>query len=219
MFNPEQPRTYDGHEKHSDNEKGKVVRSVRETTVEPVETESPEERSKKVDEIKASLGTEANEEVGHNERREIFEQFGRERGEILNNILTHEVTSNGIDLVPVVGGGKMLSEALYGKTLSGETLEGKERIIHAGVAAGSLLLDATALGAAAKTGVLAGRSIKLVEKAGSQLAAKGATKSSRIFQSTARFMEKHPKLVEKMEQTADTKIRELVHDIEDYRRS
>src|SRR3989344_2086565 len=110
----------------------------------------------------------------------------------------------------------MLVESISGKELSGHKLSGKERIIHGAIGAGSLALDFTGIGEMSKAGVLAGRSVGLVEKVGAGLATKGAIRSARVFEKTAEFMVKHPDLTAKAELYADTKMRGMITQIKDY---
>lgn len=152
------------------------------------------------------------------EKERTMEGFQEKRGAILTNVLTSETVNSGLNLVPFAGGGKMLVESISGKELSGHKLSGKERIIHGAIGAGSLALDFTGIGEMSKAGVLAGRSVGLVEKVGAGLATKGAVRSARIFEKTAEFMVKHPDLTAKAELYADSKIRGVVAQIKDYQR-
>ena len=152
------------------------------------------------------------------EREKIKEQFQEKRGNILTNFLTSEVTSNGLDLVPFAGSGKMVAESIAGKTLAGKRLTGKERIIHGAMGAGSLTLDFIGIGEAKSVAIIAGKSVSLVEKIGAKLAAKGSIKSARIFFITAKFMTKHPQLTARAEQFAEVKIKEKIQDIKKYRK-
>jgi len=65
---------------------------------------------------------EAGPEAGP-ERDQIFEQASAERGGFLRDTLTSSLVSNGLDLVPFVGGGKMLVESIAGQTLNGEEID------------------------------------------------------------------------------------------------
>lgn len=155
---------------------------------------------------------------GNVEKERTIEGFQEKRGAILTNVLTSETVNSGLNLVPFAGGGKMLVESISGKELSGHKLSGKERIVHGAIGAGSLALDFTGIGEVSKAGVLAGRSVGLVEKVGAGLATKGAVRSARIFEKTAEFMVKHPDLTAKAELYADSKIRGVVTQIKDYQR-
>jgi hypothetical protein len=151
------------------------------------------------------------------EREKTIEQFQEKRGDLLTNVLTSEMTSNGLDLVPFAGSGKMIVESISGKTLTGRKLTGKERIIHGAMGAGSLALDFTGIGEAKDAAIIAGKSIGLVEKVGAKLAERGAIKGARIFLTTGKFMAEHPQLTARAEQFAEMKIREQIRSIKDYR--
>ena len=153
------------------------------------------------------------------EKQEIMESFQEKRGGILTNFLTSEMISNGLNLVPFAGGGKMLIESFHGGTLGGEKLAGKDRLVHAGIAAASLGIDFTMLGAAGKGTILVGRSLPLIEKIGSQLVARGSLKSARIFAATSRFMAEHPKLVEEAEKAAEIQLNLAVERIKEYQKT
>lgn len=155
---------------------------------------------------------------GNIEKERTIEGFQEKRGAILTNVLTSETVNSGLNLIPFAGGGKMIVESISGKELSGHKLSGKERIIHGAIGAGSLALDFTGIGEMSKAGVLAGRSVGLVEKVGAGLATKGAVRSARVFEKTAEFMVKHPDLTAKAELYADSKIRGVVTQIKDYQR-
>jgi len=139
-------------------------------------------------------------------KRSIMEHFGGERGEMLKGLLTSEVTSNGLDMVPFVGGGKMLTESIWGSKLTGEKLSGKERIIHGAMGAGILALDFTGAGELLS---LTGKSPELVQKIGSKLAEKGMASGAKIFEKSAAFMAEHPDLTRKAEEYAQAKIKGL----------
>ena len=152
------------------------------------------------------------------EREKTIEQAQEKRGNLLTNVLTSEIASNGLDLVPFAGSGKMIVEGIAGKTLDGRKLTGKERIIHAAMGAGSLALDFTGIGEAKDAAILAGKSIGLLEKVGAKLAEKGAIKGAKIFLATSEFMAKHPQMVAHAEKFAEAKIREKIKDIKNYRK-
>jgi hypothetical protein len=151
------------------------------------------------------------------QRESTIEKFQEERGTMLTDILTSEMTSNSLDLVPFAGGGKMMVESIAGKTLSGEELSGKDRIIHGAMGAGSLALDFTGIGEAKDVAVITGKSIGLVEKVGAKLAEKGSVNGAKIFERSAQFMADHSQLTSQAEQFAEGKIREQIQDIKDYR--
>lgn len=151
------------------------------------------------------------------EREKVIEEAQEKRGNMLSNVLTSEMVSNGLDLVPFAGSGKILVEGLAGKTLDGKKLTGKERIIHAAMGAGSLALDFTGIGEAKDIALIAGKSVGLVEKVGAKLAERGEIKGAKIFLATSEFMAKHPELTAKAEQFAETKLNALVREIKAYK--
>jgi hypothetical protein len=164
------------------------------------------------------LAKDTKEKIKNIEKERTMEGFQQERGTILRDLLSFETMNSGINLVPFAGGGKMLVEAIAGKELTGNELTGKERVIHGAIGAGSLALDFTGIGEAGKVGVIAGKSIGLIEKIGARLSAKGAVRSARIFEKTAEFMVKNPELTAKAEIYADTKIKSLITKIKDYQK-
>lgn len=164
------------------------------------------------------------EAVGHGERTEnqaererIMDQFQEKRGNMLTNFMTSEMASNGLDLVPFAGSGKMIVESITGKTLSGNKLTGKDRVIHAAIGAGSLALDFTGIGEAKDVALITGKSVGLVEKVSVKLAERGALKSAKVFEITSKFMAEHPQLVGRAEQYTELKLREGIQSIKDYR--
>jgi len=174
----------------------------------------------KSEDISAEIPATSNAERKDNnvEREATIEQAQEKRGNMLTNVLTSEIASNGLDLVPFAGSGKMIVEGIAGKTLDGRKLTGKERIIHAAMGAGSLALDFTGIGEAKDLAIIAGKSVGLVEKVGAKLAEKGAIKGAKIFLATSEFMAKHPELTAKAEQFAEMKIKEQIQNIKDYRK-
>lgn len=165
-------------------------------------------------------GTETNDatDLENQEQKEsTIEKFQEERGGMLTDIMTSEITSNSLDLVPFAGGGKMMVESIAGKTLFGEELSGKDRIIHGAMGAGSLALDFTGIGEAKDAAIIAGKSVGLVEKMGAKLAEKGSVNGAKIFERSAQFMTDHPQLTYRAEQFAEEKIREQIQNINNYR--
>ncbi len=75
--------------------------------------------------------------------------------------------SAGIDIIPLVGGAKMMTEAGFGKTLDGRELEGMKRVLHFGEGAFWEVVDVASLALLA-----AGGSGVVTE--GAAVAAKGA---------------------------------------------
>ncbi len=63
----------------------------------------------------------------------------------MNAQLKLELMSVGVDLIPVVGSGKMIYEAARGRTMSGEVLSKSGRLLHAGEATLFLALDGVSI--------------------------------------------------------------------------
>jgi hypothetical protein len=166
-------------------------------------------------EVEHLLGNDENAE----NREQVMEGAQQERQTMLTNILTSDLVSNGLDLVPFVGGGKMLVESIAGGKLNGEKMTGKERIIHAAMGAGSLALDFTGIGEAKDAVVVTGKGVQLVEKAGGMLAEKGAVKAANVFSKTATFMAEHPEATAVAEKYAENKIRDGVDKVKEYRKA
>jgi len=153
------------------------------------------------------------------ERNVIIEQAQQRRGNLLSKIMTSEIVSNGLDLLPFAGGGKMLVESASGKTLSGTELTGRDRAIHAAIGAGSLVLDCVGVGEVNKGRIVAGKSIGWMEKIGTMLSSRGATRGAAIFEKTAEFMASHPEAVRIAEQYTERKLKDFAGDAEKYRAS
>lgn len=173
-----------------------------EPTPETVEPEKFEEEAIPLEQVESEQTMESQEQF------EAMEEGRERRGELAKNIFTSEIVSNGLDVLPFAGSGKMIVESVYGGTLSGKELTGKDRIIHGAIGAGMLAVDFTGVGAAGRALSMSGRSLPLVEKIGATLAEKGVVKGAAIFAKTGEFMAKHPQLVARAEKYADTKIRE-----------
>lgn len=137
------------------------------------------------------------------EREGILAESQEKRKDLLKDVLTSEMASNGLNLVPFAGGGKMLVESLMGLELTGKKMDGRERIIHAAVGTGSLALDFAGVGVIGKGALIVGKSIGIVERMGVRLAERGATRSAKIFNETAEFMRRNPEVVRRMERTAE----------------
>lgn len=151
---------------------------------------------------------ESEESKEQQETMEAMEEGRKRRGELAKNIFTSEIVSNGLDVLPFAGSGKMIVESVYGSTLSGKELSGKDRIIHGAIGAGMLALDFTGIGEVGRAFEFAGKSLPLVEKVGATLAEKGAVKGAAIFAKTGEFMARHPQLVTRAEKYAEGKVRE-----------
>jgi hypothetical protein len=119
-----------------------------------------------------------------------------------------ELLSTGIDILPFVGGAKMMGEGAIGKTLTGKDLELKDRALYVAEGALWLTVDTVAVGAGA---VSAGSGSVVVEGAAMALkvpkaaklitrsaavirATKGAGKGSRAIFNAGRFLVEHPNL-------------------------
>jgi hypothetical protein len=185
------------------------------------EEEAAEAEAKKA----GRAGGETDKDFEAAERLETMNRFQAERGELLDKDMKIEVVSDGLDVVPFLGGTKMMIEALAGRTLAGDKLADKEgnhggtrRIIHAMVGAGSLALDFVPVAGEVKDGtVFVGRSVGLVEKLGTKFAEKGAFKSAKVFETSAAFMAKHPEATKKAEQAAGAKLKGKADEIETYK--
>jgi hypothetical protein len=155
--------------------------------------------------------------VENQETTEVMERSQEERARMLTQVLTSEITSTGLDLVPFAGGGKMIVESIAGKKLTGKQLSGKSRIIHGAMGAGSLVLDLTGIGEAKDAAILAGKSVGIFEKIAAKLGEKGVARAAKIFLTTGRFMADHPEITAKAERFADQQIRAQIEGIEGYR--
>lgn len=117
-----------------------------------------------------------------------------------------QLLSTGLDILPFVGGAKIMVEGAVGKNLVGEDLSLKKRALYVGEGALWLTVDAVAIGAGA---VSAGAGAGVVETAGLALkapkaaklitrsaavirATKGAGKGSRAVYNVGRFLVEHP---------------------------
>ncbi len=151
--------------------------------------------------------------------REI-QDFVNIYGQMVEQVDIHEpgakmqLLSTGLDILPFVGGAKMMVEGAVGKNMVGENLDAKQRALY--VAEGALweTVDVVALGAGAVTAPAGGEGGLLVEGAAMALkapkaaklltrgaavirAAKGAGKGSRAIYSAGRFLVEHPELAAK----------------------
>ncbi len=119
--------------------------------------------------------------------------------------------STGLDILPFVGGAKMMVEGAVGKNLVGEDLSAKSRVMYAAEGGLWLVVDCVALGAGAVTAPAGGEGGMLVEGAAMALkapkaaklltrgaavirATKGAGKGSRAIYSVGRFLVEHPSI-------------------------
>lgn len=122
-----------------------------------------------------------------------------------------QLLSTGLDIIPFVGGAKMMAEGAIGKNLAGEELSAKKRMLYVAEGGMWLTVDAVAIGAGAVTAPAGGSGGILVEGAAIALkapkaaklltrsaavvrAAKGAGKGSRALYNVGRFFVEHPNL-------------------------
>ena len=94
--------------------------------------------------------------------------------------------SDALDLVPIVGGAKMVIESGVGKTMDGKKLSTKERVTYGTVGAGSIALDMTGVGAPE------GEAMVIAAK-GAGAAEKGSVKMGNVFKKLIEFMKKSSK--------------------------
>jgi len=113
--------------------------------------------------------------------------------EKLDSKVKMQLISTGVDLVPVIGSGKMLTEAALGKTMDGDKLTGGKRALHAVEGVAFLALDAVAVAGLVEAGLKIGKTITrfaaLVRKTGK------LTKTSRTIFKVGQFVKKYPQLV------------------------
>ncbi len=100
---------------------------------------------------------------------------------------TTELVSNGVDMIPVIGSGKMMYECATGKTAAGEKLEGTGRVIHGGWATVSLAFDVVTVASAFASGpvgpaVSEGAKVALI---GTKASVQGAKIANYIFKFAA----------------------------------
>ena len=139
-------------------------------------------------------------------RERAIEHAREGRGNLARTMLTSRAVSSGLDVVPFVGGGKIITEAVAGKRLSGEPLSGKERIVHGAVGTAALVLDVTGIGEIR----FVGKAIPLVKKMAEKLGTRGLTRAAKLFERTVVFMEKHASLVAKAEGVAEQQLKKVL---------
>lgn len=154
---------------------------------------------------------------GAHDKEKIFEGARENRGGILRDFFTSSVLNNRLDETPIVRGGKKVAEAIAGADLQGGGLDGKQRIIHAAVGAGSLVMDIT--GVDENSEVVVGKSVGWVSKLGGMFAQRGMDKVARILARTAEFMEAHPTLTRDIEGYLDMQVKAAIRDVEGYKGS
>ncbi len=92
-----------------------------------------------------------------------------EEGQERKPLNLRQKVSDGADLIPFVGGVKMMGESVAGKDVAGRTLSGRERVAHGAMGAGSLALDFTGVGEVEKAGLAAEKAaIGFTEKEGAE---------------------------------------------------
>ncbi|GEM_PF-3439409 len=146
-----------------------------------------------------------------------MESFRKKREGILADEFSSVMVSNELNSVPFWGSGKMALEAVVGKSVEGKKMTGKERIIHAAMAAGSLALDFVDAKEMDRV-MIVGKGVALMEKIGSQLANRGAVRGARIFVATAEFMARNPEITARVELLAEEQIRRQIKKIEEYKK-
>ena len=135
--------------------------------------------------------------------------------EKLDSKVKMQLISTGVDLVPVIGSGKMLTEAALGKTMDGDKLTGGKRALHAVEGVAFLALDAVAVAGlltggvvsagaeGTKVAVAGARSVEAGLKIGKTITRFAAlvrktgklTKTSRTIFKVGQFVKKYPQLV------------------------
>ncbi len=122
-----------------------------------------------------------------------------------------QLLSTGLDIIPFVGGAKMMAEGALGKNLVGEELSAKKRVLYVAEGGMWLTVDAVALGAGAVTAPAGGeggiavegvamafkapKAAKLLTRSAAVVrATKGAGKGSRALYNVGRFFVEHPNL-------------------------
>lgn len=125
-----------------------------------------------------------------------------------------QLLSTGLDILPFVGGAKILAEGAAGKNLAGEALSLKNRALYMAEGTLWLTVDTVALGAGALTAPAGGsggllvegaamalkapKAVKLVTRSAAVIrAAKGSGKGSRAIYNAGRFLVEHPELAAK----------------------
>lgn len=153
-------------------------------------------------------------------KKEIMEEYGEKRASTLKNVM-----DLGIKITPVVGEASMIADGLRGKNkITGEKLSGKERLFNVAVGTTGLALlfvpGAGEVGEAARTamvlgkgvrigkamekGIVAGRSVKGMERLAKVASeSEKGKKFSSVFTKTSEFMKKNPELVKKAESGFD----------------
>lgn len=176
----------------------------------------PTTDAKQTEEVKAPEKAEEGQTVESREKQEakekVMEESQEKRKGLATRIATSNITSTGLDLVPYVGSGKMIVEAIAGKDLTGYKMSGKERIVHGLLGAGCLTLELVPVaGTLGKDAVVVGgRSIVFLERAAAKFGSKGLVKAERIFQKSASFLARNPEITTKAEKYADKKLNEVV---------
>ncbi len=156
------------------------------------------------------------------------EQIIAEAGEKRQTVASKQLESVALELTPVVGNAKLVSDAVVGKNVvTGEQLSNKERVVNGLVGGAGLLLDAVpaagegaelakdalVLARGGEKALVEGKSIGLMERGAARLAGKEspkAKKASRFLFKTAHFLKRHPELVQRAEKALDKKLQKKI---------
>jgi len=139
-------------------------------------------------------------------KKRIMEESSEKRSGVLNEYMSSEIVSTGLNMVPYVGGPKMVHEAITGRHMTGKGLKGVERVIHAGVGAASISADFLGGGELASQLKLEGESALVVGKVGKVLMEKEEESKGRVFERTSKFMADHPEETAEAERYGDKRI-------------
>lgn len=138
------------------------------------------------------------------EAREAMAAAQQERAGLFRRVMTSEITSTLMNLVPVAGGVKMTIEAGYGQTLDEKALSGRERLIHGAVGLGTAALDTLGgVSRVARGAKNAGKSVSALQYLAGMLKGGGSENSARLLAVTVDLMNRNPAVVEAAERAAD----------------
>ncbi len=148
----------------------------------------------------------------HNKTKQLEDKTNKQIKE------THGISSTGVseglNFVPVVGEVKMIAEAGVGKTMDGNKLSGKERLVYAGVGVTSLALDAFGgSGEVEKDVFLSGKGAAALEKASEKMMARGAEGSSKLLSKTGKVLKENPETTGAIENYTKNKAREKINKV------
>lgn len=111
-----------------------------------------------------------------------------ETGEEARSVLL-TLTSFGMDLIPFVGGAKMMTESVAGKTMDGDQLEGMRRLVHGAEGLLWEVVDVAAVAASLVSFGTGGAAIEGVAKGAKVV--KSAPRLSKVMTRSGAFMRKH----------------------------